>query len=165
MATLRLKKKSTTLRLKRKSIKTKSLKIPLPVAKQSKTPKKPIPTKKKKKPAPPKKQKEPIVEVESKISKKNRLTKELNLFPVWVNMQPLEVGILADFLKRFYPVFSKKIIRLVMNDHTSCAEYLEKVVKGDNRFNLDGDITSEIQEKERIYSKRKWKAKLEKPLP
>ncbi len=111
-----------------------------------------------KKPA--KKPKKPVVEVESRISKQNRLKKELSIFPVWCNKQPFEVGILADFLKRFYPTFSKKIIRLVITEHTSGVEYLQNVADGDKRFNLDGEITGEITEKEKAYSCRKLKAKL-----
>ncbi len=111
------------------------------------------------------KQKEPVVEVESKVSKQNRLKKELSIFPVWCNKQPLQVGILDDFLKRFYPAFSKKIIRLVLTHHTMSAEYLQNVASGGNRFNFEGDITSEIQKKEIDYSCRKLKAMIEKPLP
>jgi len=108
------------------------------------------------------KAKKPVVEVESRASKQNRLKKELSVFPVWCNKQPFEVGILADFLKRFYPTFSKKIIRLVITKHTSGAEYLKNVVDGDKRFNLDGEITGEITEKEKIYSRRKLKALIQK---
>ena len=139
-----------TLTLKKKSAKTKNVEIPVPAPKEA---------------APTEKQEEPVVEVESKVSKQNRLKKELNLFPVWVNKQPLQVGILDDFLKRFYPAFSKKIIRLVMNAHTSSVQYLDKVASGGNRFSLEGDMTSEIQQKERDYSNRKLKLKIEKPLP
>jgi hypothetical protein len=114
---------------------------------------------------PTKKQKEPVVEVESKTSKRNRLKKELSIFPVWCNRQPLQLGILDDLVKRFNPAFSKKIIKLVVNHHTVGVQYLQGVSRGGNRFSLDGEITSEIQKKERDYSYRKLKAMIKKPSP
>lgn len=154
-------KKSTlgTLKLGRRKVivgKKKERPLSIPTPKKAKTPKKMA-----KKQAPPKKIKKEQPVVESRISKQNRLTKELDKFDVWRNKQPLKVGVLADLLERFYPVFSKKIIRLVMTRQTISIPYLQNVATGDNRFNLDGEVAGEIQEKEKVYSNRKLSKKLQ----
>jgi hypothetical protein len=174
MATLKLKLKSKPLGMEVEKSESKLKLGRRKLVLGNKKEKTVVPTTKKVKDQPKAKpKKEPVVKkkieeepiLESKTSKCNRLKKELDEFEVWSNKQPLQVGILEDFLRRFHPAFSKKIIRLVMRDQTISVKYLKNVAIGGNRFNLNGEITSEIQKKERDYSHKKLKTAITKPLP
>jgi hypothetical protein len=90
--------------------------------------------------------------LESKTSKRNRLKKELNKFDVWRDRLPLKIGIAEELFSRFSPAFSKKIIRLVVYQHTRGAQYLKNVALGNKRFSLIGEVTGSIERKEKDFS-------------
>jgi hypothetical protein len=166
------KKAGSTLKLGRKKLVLGKKKVPPPVA---------VPTAKKvkgqskaKKVQPPKKapkpvavtpkakpKKEPVVKKkpkkvqpveESRTSKRNRLKKELNKFNAWRERLPLKIGIADELFSRFSPAFSKKIIRLVVYQHTRGAQYLKNVALGNKRFSLIGEVTGSIERKEKDFS-------------
>ena len=116
----------------------------LPRAKPAKAPPK-KPTNRKKKP-------EQVSKFKMAVSPSDLKARELNerlaAFPVWLNYQPLAIGIDKDIFRlvndECFPGASKKVVQKVLKMHTGHSRYLDGLVKGGERYHLDGTAEGEI---------------------
>ncbi len=79
--------------------------------------------------------------------KARELNDRLNAFPVWLNYQPLAIGVDKEIFRlvndECFPGASKKVVQKVLRMHTGHGRYLQALVAGGERFRLDG-VTSGI---------------------
>lgn len=126
-------------------------------------PAKPAPTSKptnKKKPAR-KPTKKPTIAPSALKAKE--LNDRLNAFPVWLNFQPLAIGIDKDLFKLVndeqFPGGSKKVVQKVLKMHTRHGRYLAALLQGGERYQLDGVINGAVTEPEQQWATEKIKAR------
>ena len=95
--------------------------------------------------------------------KAKELNDRLNAFPVWLNFQPLALGIDKDLFKLVndeqFPGGSKKVVQKVLRMHTHHGRYLAALVQGGERYQLEGVINGEVSESERQWAAEKIKAR------
>ena len=72
----------------------------------------------------------------------------LNAFPVWLNYQPLAVGIDREIFRlvsqEHFAGASKKVVHKCLKWHTTKTQYLQAVQRGGARYGLDGTPAGEI---------------------
>jgi sRNA-binding protein len=86
--------------------------------------------------------------------KARELNDRLNSFPVWLNYQPLIIGIDKDVFRlvneEHFPGASKQVVRKVLTMHTHHRNYLQAIAQGGARHRLngieDGEITAQHQQ-------------------
>ena len=80
--------------------------------------------------------------------KAKELNDRLNGFPVWLNFQPLAIGVDKDLFRlvndEHFPGASKKVVQKVLAMHTRHGRYLQAVIQGGARYRLDGTEDGEI---------------------
>lgn len=80
--------------------------------------------------------------------KARELNDRLNGFPVWLNFQPLVIGVEKEVYRlvndEHFPGASKKVVQKVLRMHTHHGRYLQAIAKGGGRFHLDGTPAGEI---------------------
>jgi len=139
-----------------------------PSAKRKKTVKKtakkkvsPPPPKKKKKKEPPKKQRRPIrVKKVRPASPTDISAKELDsrlteLYSVWRDFKPLEIGIDVAVLALITTEkwgYSKRIMKKAFKRHVCDMRYREIVAKGGKRYDLNNKAAGEVHEFSRTYT-------------
>ena len=93
--------------------------------------------------------------------KAKELNDRLNGFNVWLNFQPLALGIDKDLFKLVndeqFPGGSKKVVQKVLRMHTHHGRYLAALVQGGERYQLDGVINGVVSEPERQWATEKIK--------
>jgi hypothetical protein len=93
--------------------------------------------------------------------KAKELNDRLNAFPVWLNFQPLALGIDKDVFRlvndEHFPGASKKVVQKVLRMHTHHGRYLAALVQGHERYQLDGVINGVISDPERQWAAEKIK--------
>lgn len=91
--------------------------------------------------------------------KAKELNDRLNGFNVWLNYQPLALGIEKQIFKlvndEHFPGASKKVVQKVLRKHTLHGRYLAALVQNNERYQLDGVISGAVIEPE-----RQWAAEL-----
>lgn len=85
--------------------------------------------------------------------KAKELNDRLNGFNVWLNYQPLALGIEKQIFKlvndEHFPGASKKVVQKVLRRHTMHGRYLKAIQEGGVRYALDGvgdGFVTEIQQ-------------------
>ncbi len=95
--------------------------------------------------------------------KAKELNDRLNAFPVWLNFQPLAIGIDKDLFKLVndeqFPGGSKKVVQKVLKMHTRHGRYLSALIQGGERYQLNGESNGEVSESERQWAAEKIKAR------
>ena len=95
--------------------------------------------------------------------KAKELNDRLNGFNVWLNFQPLALGIDKDLFKLVndeqFPGGSKKVVQKVLRMHTHHGRYLAALVQGGERYQLDGVINGAVSEPERQWATEKINAR------
>ncbi|WP_298613628.1 ProQ/FINO family protein [uncultured Thiothrix sp.] len=95
--------------------------------------------------------------------KAKELNDRLNAFPVWLNFQPLAIGIDKDLFKLVndeqFPGGSKKVVQKVLRMHTRHGRYLSALLQGGDRYQLDGVINGAVTEPEQQWAVEKIKAR------
>ena len=95
--------------------------------------------------------------------KAKELNDRLNAFPVWLNFQPLAIGIDKDLFKLVndeqFPGGSKKVVQKVLRMHTHHGRYLAALVQGGERYQLGGVVNGVVSEPERQWAAEKIKAR------
>lgn len=75
--------------------------------------------------------------------KMRELNDRLNGFQVWREYQPLCIGIDKDIFRlvndEHFPGASKKVVQKLLRMHTLHGLYLQAIVKGGDRFHLNGE--------------------------
>ncbi len=96
--------------------------------------------------------------------KAKELNDRLNAFPVWLNFQPLAIGIDKDLFKLVndeqFPGGSKKVVQKVLRMHTHHGRYLAALVRGGERYQLNGESNGVVSEPERQWAAEKIKARV-----
>ncbi len=105
------------------------------------------PTNQKKKPA---RVSKPKMAVSPSDLKARELNDRLNAFPVWLNYQPLAIGVDKEIFRlvndECFPGASKKVVQKVLRMHTGHSRYLQALVNGGGRYHLDGRATGEVND-------------------
>ena len=95
--------------------------------------------------------------------KAKELNNRLNAFPVWLNFQPLAIGIDKDLFKLVndeqFPGGSKNFFQKVLRMHTHHGRYLSALIQGGERYQLDGVVNGVVSEPERQWAAEKIKAR------
>ena len=95
--------------------------------------------------------------------KAKELNDRLNAFPVWLNFQPLAIGIDKDLFKLVndeqFPGGSKKVVQKVLRMHTHHGRYLAALLQGGDRYQLEGVMNGVVSEPERQWAAEKIKAR------
>ncbi|MFI0400808.1 MAG: ProQ/FINO family protein [Thiolinea sp.] len=95
--------------------------------------------------------------------KAKELNDRLNAFPIWLNFQPLAIGIDKDLFKLVndeqFPGGSKKVVQKVLRMHTHHGRYLAALVQGGERYQLEGVTNGVVSEPERQWAAEKIKAR------
>lgn len=95
--------------------------------------------------------------------KAKELNDRLNGFNVWLNFQPLALGIDKEVFRLVnheqFPGGSKKVVQKVLRMHTHHGRYLAALVQGGERYQLDGVINGAVSEPERQWAAEKIKAR------
>ena len=95
--------------------------------------------------------------------KAKELNDRLNAFPVWLNFQPVAIGIDKDLFKLVndeqFPGGSKKVVQKVLRMHTHHGRYLAALLQGGDRYQLDGVINGAVTEPEQQWAVEKIKAR------
>ncbi len=95
--------------------------------------------------------------------KARELNDRLNGFNVWLNFQPLALGIDKEVFRLVnheqFPGGSKKVVQKVLRMHTHHGRYLAALVQGGERYQLDGVINGAVSELERQWAAEKIKAR------
>ncbi len=110
----------------------------LPASKLSNTKKPPAPKSKKKRPTTtvPKR---PLVTPSAK--RLDNLNASLNAFPVWLNFQPLMIGIEKEIFRHIAKhrlSCSKRVVQRLLKQHTADDRYQRNLMSGGRRYHLDG---------------------------
>jgi ProP effector len=79
------------------------------------------------------------------------LKKLQDTFPVFRNFNPLAIGIDKQILARL-PELNRGELRAAMGMHTKSTPYLRQVTKAKERFDLDGNVASEVTEAQRTHA-------------
>lgn len=91
--------------------------------------------------------------------KAKELNDRLNGFNVWLNYQPLALGIEKQIFKlvndEHFPGASKKVVQKVLRRHTLHGRYLAALVQGGERYQLDGVSNGVVSEPERQWAAEK----------
>ncbi len=117
-------------------------------------PKKPKPNRKRQ---PPKPKKTPPSELRAK-----ELNDSLNNFSVWLNYQPLALGIEKQIFKHVNDLqlsASKRVVQKLLHYHTHNTRYLQNIGAGGVRYDLDGTENGVIVQLEREHAGRVLAAK------
>ena len=95
--------------------------------------------------------------------KAKELNDRLNGFNVWLNFQPLALGIDKEVFRLVnheqFPGGSKKVVQKVLRMHTHHGRYLAALVQGGERYQLDGVTNGAVSEPERQWAAEKIKAR------
>lgn len=95
--------------------------------------------------------------------KAKELNDRLNAFPVWLNFQPLAIGIDKDLFKLVnderFSGGSKKVVQKVLRMHTHHGRYLAALLQGGDRYQLNGLSNGAVSEPERQWAVEKIKAR------
>ena len=116
--------------------------------------KKPKPNRKRQ---PPKPKKTPPSELRAK-----ELNDSLNNFPVWLNYQPLALGIEKQLFKHINDLqlsASKRVVQKLLHYHTHNTRYLQNIGAGGVRYDLDSTENGVIIQPEREHAGRILAAK------
>jgi hypothetical protein len=87
----------------------------------------------------------------------DNLNVALNAFVVWRELQPLALGIerqIFQLIAQQQLSASKRVVQQLLYRHTHQRDYLLKVGRGGQRFNLDGSEDGVILPEEREYAGR-----------
>lgn len=106
-------------------------------------PKKPPKPKNKKPRRPSKPKKTPPSDLRAR-----ELNDSLNGFLVWLNYQPLAIGIekqIFQHIAQLHFSSSKRVVQKLLQQHTRHERYRENLAKGGMRYNLDGSESGTIQ--------------------
>lgn len=91
--------------------------------------------------------------------KAKELNDRLNGFNVWLNYQPLALGIEKQIFKlvndECFSGASKKVVQKVLRRHTLHGRYLAALVQGGERYQLDGVSNGAVSEPERQWAAEK----------
>ena len=102
------------------------------------------------KPAKPAKPSTPVEPVEAVQDKMDRLNQRLlHASSVWRDYLPLEIGVHKKLFARYESDFSHSAIRKLIMVHVNEAVYLNHIVLGGDRFSIDGEVTGQINDKEK----------------
>ena len=127
----------------------------LPRAKPAKAPPK-KPTNQKKKPA---RVSKPKMEVSPSDLKARELNDRLNAFPVWLNYQPLAIGVDKEIFRlvndECFPGASKKVVQKLLRMHTGHSRYLQALIKGGERYRLDSTEEGGITDQQRQVAEKR----------
>ena len=127
----------------------------LPRAKPAKAPAK-KPDNRKKKPA---RVSKPKMAVSPSDLKARELNDRLNAFPVWLNYQPLAIGIDKDIFRlvndECFPGASKKVVQKLLRMHTGHSRYLQALVEGGERYRLDSTEEGGITDQQRQVAEKR----------
>ena len=111
---------------------------------------KPQPKPKQKK-KPPRKPKKPVVKPSDLKAKE--LNDRLNGFLIWLNFQPLALGIETTIYRlvtqEHFAGASKKVVQKVLHQHTHHGRYLQNIAIGGTRYQLDGTPDGEVNAHQR----------------
>jgi hypothetical protein len=118
---------------------------------------KPKPPANKTKPKKPTRKPQPKKQVTPPSDLKAReLNDRLNGFAVWLNFQPLALGIEKDLFRlvneEHFPGASKKVVQKVLRMHTHHGRYLQAIMQGGARFTFEGTEDGEITDHQRQYA-------------
>lgn len=95
--------------------------------------------------------------------KAKELNDRLNAFPVWLNFQPLAIGIDKDVFKLVndeqFSGGSKKVVQKVLKMHTRHGRYLAALLQGGERYQLDGVINGMVNDLDQQWAAEKLKAR------
>lgn len=95
--------------------------------------------------------------------KAKELNDRLNGFSVWLNYQPLALGIEKQIFKlvndEHFPGASKKVVQKVLRMHTQHGRYLAALVQGGERYQLEGVSNGAVSESERQWAVEKITAR------
>lgn len=95
--------------------------------------------------------------------KAKELNDRLNGFNVWLNYQPLALGIEKQIFKlvndEHFPGASKKVVQKVLRRHTLHGRYLAALVQGGERYQLEGVSNGAVSESERQWAVEKITAR------
>lgn len=95
--------------------------------------------------------------------KAKELNDRLNGFNVWLNYQPLALGIEKQIFKlvndEHFPGASKKVVQKVLRMHTQHGRYLAALVQGGERYQLEGVSNGAVSESERQWAVEKITAR------
>ncbi|MFM2317775.1 MAG: hypothetical protein RLZZ215_396 [Pseudomonadota bacterium] len=95
--------------------------------------------------------------------KAKELNDRLNGFNVWLNYQPLALGIEKQIFKlvndECFPGASKKVVQKVLRRHTQHGRYLAALVQGGERYQLEGVSNGAVSESERQWAVEKITAR------
>lgn len=117
--------------------------------------------KKKKKKEPPKKQRRPLrVKTMRSISQSNMEAKELDarlteLYNVWSDFKPLEVGIdiaVLELISNEGWGYSKRVMRKTFKLHVRNMSYREMIAQGGKRYNLNNEPVEDIHDFSMMYA-------------
>lgn len=88
--------------------------------------------------------------------KAKELNDRLNGFNVWLNYQPLALGIEKQIFKlvndEHFPGASKKVVQKVLRMHTLHGRYLKAIQEGSVRYELDGVENGFVTEIQKQYA-------------
>jgi hypothetical protein len=88
--------------------------------------------------------------------KAKELNDRLNGFNVWLNYQPLALGIEKQIFKlvndEHFPGASKKVVQKVLRRHTMHGRYLKAIQEGGVRYALDGVGDGYVTEQQQQYA-------------
>lgn len=87
--------------------------------------------------------------------KAKELNDRLNGFNVWLNYQPLALGIEKQIFKlvndEHFPGASKKVVQKVLRRHTQHGRYLQALQKGGVRYCLDGVEDGVVTDQQKYF--------------
>lgn len=85
--------------------------------------------------------------------KAKELNDRLNGFLVWLNFQPLAIGIETTIYRlvtqEHFAGASKKVVQKVLHQHTHHGRYLQNIAIGGTRYQLDGTPDGEVNAHQR----------------
>ena len=75
--------------------------------------------------------------------KVKELNDRLNAYPVWLNYQPLAIGVERElhqlFTAEHFPGASKRNVQRLLQKHTNHGRYLQALTVGGSRYHLNGE--------------------------
>lgn len=86
-------------------------------------------------------------------------------FAVWLNYQPLALGVEADLyqlMDQNQPPASKRVVQRLLRMHCNHGKYLQAVIDGQQRYTLAGEALGEVSSAEREHASRTLKEHEEK---
>jgi ProP effector len=79
------------------------------------------------------------------------LTKLRDTFPIFRKNTPLAIGIDKQIIARL-PEVDRKVLRTALAMHANSSLYLRKMSKATARFDLDGNVVTEVTESHRTHA-------------